>query len=225
MPEPALPAPTDRRPRNDPALPGDIELRTLGRDELGTALPDLARLRTAIFRAWPYCYEGDAAYEERYLATFAAAPGAVVIGAFAGPRMVGAATACPLAAADPAFGAPFVAAGLDPAEWFYFGESVLEPAWRGHGIGVAFFGAREAAARERGFARTCFCAVERPANDPRRPADHVPLHGFWRRRGYAPLGLSTDYAWRDVGDAGETAKTMRFWGRDPTRKGENAERA
>ena len=195
----------------------DIELRVLDGDELREAIPALAALRIAVFRAWPYLYEGDEDYERHYLARFATAPGAVIVGAFArderGERMIGAATACPLAEADPAFRAPFESAGHEPADWFYFGESVLEPAHRGRGIGVAFFAEREAAGRRQGFARTCFCAVEREADDPRRPEGLEPLDAFWRRRGYAPLGLATRYAWRDVGASEETEKPMRFWGR------------
>ena len=191
-----------------------VELHTLAGDDLAESLPTLARLRTEVFRDWPYLYDGDAAYEKRYLATFAAVPDAVIVGAFDGPRMVGAATASPLAGADPAFRHPFEVAGLDSGEWFYFGESVLEPDYRGRGIGVGFFAEREAAARERLFARTCFCAVARASDDPRRPDHHVPLDGFWERRGYRPLGLTALYAWRDVGEATETPKVMRFWGRD-----------
>ena len=192
----------------------NVELRTLAGDELNRALPDLARLRTEVFRAWPYLYDGDAAYEERYLATFAAARDAVVIGAFDGDRMVGAATASPLAGADPAFQRPFRDAGLELGEWFYFGESVLEPSYRGQGIGVRFFRARETAARDLLFRHACFCAVARAPNDPRRPDGYEPLDAFWERRGYRPLGLAAFYAWRDVGEAEETTKAMRFWGRD-----------
>ena len=190
-----------------------IGLRLLAGDDLTCALPDLARLRTEVFRAWPYLYDGDAAYEERYLATLAAAPGAVIVGAFDGDAMVGAATACPLAQADEAFARPFIERDDDPADWFYFGESVLDARYRGRGIGVAFFHHREAAAREQGFAQTTFCAVERDGTDPRRPDGYTPLDAFWRRRGYEPLGLETHYAWRDVGDVEETEKVMRFWGR------------
>ena len=193
--------------------PPGIDLRILRADDLAAAIPRLATLRTEVFRDWPYLYDGDAAYEERYLAGFAAAPGGVIVGAFADGTMVGAATACPLIEADPAFRAPFERAGHDPAGWLYFGESVLDPEWRGRGIGVAFFAHRERAAREAGFARTCFCAVLRDVDDPRRPKTYEPLDGFWRRRGYAPLDLETRYAWRDVGEREETEKPMRFWGR------------
>ena len=189
-------------------------LRRISGARLDAALPDLARLRTRVFRAWPYLYRGDEAYERRYLATFAAAQGAVIVGAFHGTRMVGAATACPLVHADEAFCAPFEAGGYDVADWFYFGESVLEPNYRGRGIGVAFFREREDAAREQGFTRTCFCAVERDPDDPRRPGDYEALDAFWHRRGYGPLGLTTGYSWRDVDAMAESEKRMTFWGRE-----------
>ena len=68
------------------------------------------------------------------------------------------------------------AAGHDVARVYYYGESVLLPGWRGRGIGVAFFAAREARARELGFKVGTFCAVVRPDNHPLRPAD-----GYGRR--------------------------------------------
>lgn len=190
-----------------------VTLRSLTGDDLAAALPAIARLRTEVFRDWPYLYEGDADYEELYLAALAAARDAVIVGAFDGDVMVGAATACPLAEADAAFQKPFRDAGIDVGEWFYFGESVLEQPYRGRGIGVRFFREREAAARKRLFARCCFCAVARAPDDPRRRADYEPLDGFWNRRGYRPLGLTALYAWRDLGQERETAKAMRFWGR------------
>ena len=37
-------------------------------------IPDLAGLRIAVFREWPYLYEGSHAYEEKFLATYADSP-------------------------------------------------------------------------------------------------------------------------------------------------------
>ena len=50
-----------------------------------------------MFRDWPYLYDGDVAYERRYLETYRTSPGAVLVGAFEGDRLVGAATGTPLA--------------------------------------------------------------------------------------------------------------------------------
>ena len=189
-----------------------MQVRRLTRAEVEAAFDDLARLRIAVFRDFPYLYEGDVDYERRYLATYMASPGAVVIGAFDGERLVGAATASPLGDLFHEFAAPFEARGLDPAEFFYFGESVLEKAYRGRGVGVRFFQERERAARESGFTACVFSAVVRPLDHPGRPASYQPLESFWKKRGYDRIeGLTTLFSWRDVGESEETAKPMEFW--------------
>ena len=189
-----------------------VEVRRLSRREAEAAFDDLARLRIEVFRDFPYLYEGDFDYERRYLATFMASPGAVVIGALDGDALVGAATAAPLSDHFDEFAAPFAAAGLDVADFFYFGESVLKAGYRGRGIGVRFFEEREKAARQAGFSRCVFSAVLRPADHPSRPVGYVPLDRFWTRRGYARVdGLTTGFSWRDLGAAEETVKPMEFW--------------
>jgi GNAT superfamily N-acetyltransferase len=104
---------------------------------------------------------------------------------------------------------------MDPRDWYYFGESVLERAWRGRGIGVAFFAGREARAAALGFRRTAFCAVERPADHPLRPHGYVPLDAFWGRRGYVRRPeLRASFDWRDIGQQTETPHPMVFWTRE-----------
>lgn len=184
----------------------------------GRAIEDvlgpLAALRIEVFRAWPYLYAGDRDYERRYLAQLAASPRALVVGAFEGKRLVGAATGLPLADEHAEFKAPFEARGDDIAAVFYLAESVLLPGYRGRGLGHGFFDHREAAARDAGFSRAVFCAVVREPDDPRRPPDARSLEPFWRGRGYAPLdGVVCRFPWRDVGDAVETTKPLQFWGR------------
>ena len=189
-----------------------IALRRLTGPALRAALPALADLRIRVFRDFPYLYDGTPDYEARYLEAYAAHAGSVIVGAFLGERLVGAATGMPLAEEMDSLKRPFADRGLDPADIFYFGESVLLAEFRGQGIGVRFFHEREAHAREVGFSQAAFCAVIRPKDDPRRPPDYVPLDGFWRRRGYVPVdGLIGTISWRDIGEAEETAKPMQFW--------------
>ncbi|MEM6490677.1 MAG: GNAT family N-acetyltransferase [Pseudomonadota bacterium] len=193
---------------------GGLRIATLADAALAAALPDLADLRISVFRSFPYLYDGDRAYETRYLDAYARSAGAVVIGAFDGNRLVGAATAAPLEDHLDAFAGLADRLAVSPTEIFYFGESVLDPAYRGRGVGHAFFDAREAAARAAGRGVAAFCAVIRPDDHPARPRDHQPLDGFWRRRGYAPIdGFTAPMAWRDLGETQETEKPMRFWTR------------
>jgi GNAT superfamily N-acetyltransferase len=180
---------------------------------LGQYIPDLARLRLQVFREWPYLYDGDEAYERRYLQTYLRSERSTVVLALDGDRAVGASTALPLSDEADYVTAPFAARGMDLARIFYFGESVLDPAYRGQGIGVRFFEEREAHARSFGrFDTACFCAVQRPATHPARPADYVPLDAFWLKRGFAKdEDFTTSFSWRDIGEAGETEKPMAFW--------------
>lgn len=176
-------------------------------------LDDLARLRIEVFRAFPYLYEGSMTYEQSYLKTYARSPDSLFVLARDGDQVVGAATGIPMADETEEFRRPFRERGMDPERIFYFGESVLLPAHRGQGIGVGFFEHREDFARKLGrFDHCCFCAVERPADHPRRPEEYTPLDQFWHNRGYQKLSdLQTHYRWTDVGDDEPSDKLMTFW--------------
>lgn len=192
-----------------------VTVETLPPARIGEAIDALADLRIAVFREWPYLYDGDADYERAYLAEFASAPDAVLVIARDGVAIIGAATASPMAAQKPEFQAPFAARGWDAGEVFYFGESVLLPGYRGQGIGHAFFDHREAGARAAGARIATFCAVQRPADHPLRPQGYRPLDDFWRKRGYAKVeGMTTSFDWLDVGEVLETAHPMQFWARE-----------
>jgi GNAT superfamily N-acetyltransferase len=180
---------------------------------LAPLLPDLARLRVTVFRAWPYLYDGSEAYEAQYLRTYVKAPGAGIAVARDGAASVGASTCLPMTEAAEAVRAPFVAVGLDPADFFYFGESVLLDLYRGRGIGVRFFQLREARAVALDRARfAAFCAVERPTDHPGRPRGAIGLEAFWAHRGYSKYpDLACRMSWKDLGEAEETEKTLTFW--------------
>lgn len=188
-------------------------VRVLGRDECAAHVDDIARLRIAVFREWPYLYDGDLAYERDYLSTYLASSSSVLVVAEDGGCLVGASTAVPLADEAEDFQAPYAAAGFDPSAVFYFGESVLLPEYRGRGLGHQFFDAREQHARALGgFAWTSFCAVIRSAEDPRCPAAYRPLDGFWSARGYRKRSdIVTSIAWKEIGEVVATDKQLVAW--------------
>ena len=190
-----------------------IDVRALTGEAIKEVLPDLARLRITVFRDWPYLYDGTLEYEETYLAKFAEAKGAVCVIARDGDLVVGASTGAPMVEHADEFGEPFRKAGYDLSKIFYCGESVLLKSHRGHGLGHKFFALREAQAYALGgFTHSTFCRVVRPDDHPLKPADYVPLDGFWAKRGYAPVpGLTATYDWKDIDQADETTHVMQFW--------------
>jgi GNAT superfamily N-acetyltransferase len=190
----------------------EVVVEPVSGSALAAYVPALAALRIEVFREFPYLYDGTLDYEARYLQQYLKSQRSLIVIARAGDEVVGASTAMPLLEQLEPVVPTFKAAGIDPAGVYYFGESVLRASYRGRGIGHAFFAGREARALELGFSSTAFCAVERPSNHPRRPADYVPHDAFWSKRGYRKHpDLRTEFAWRDLDESVETPKPMLFW--------------
>lgn len=195
-----------------PDLPPGITVRALTGADLDAALDDVAALRIEVFRDWPYLYDGTLAYERAYLQTYRDSPGALLVGAFDGARLVGASTSTPMEDHAAEFAAPFRTLGLPLDTILYGAESVLLRPYRGMGLGHRFLDLREAHARAMGRTHVAFCSVMRPADHPARPAEPRTNDAFWMGRGYAPLpGVIAEFAWKDLGDRAETTKPLQFW--------------
>ena len=190
----------------------DIQIRRLTGASILPYIDALAELRITVFREFPYLYDGSIEYEQKYLKRYTLSDETVVVLALDGDKVVGASTGMPMKDEDAMVWDAFVRAGLDKNEYFYFGESVLLAAYRGHGLGVRFFEEREAHAYALGYEKTTFCAVDRPVDHPRRPADYVPLHRFWNKRGYTEHPeLKAEFKWQDLDENQESAKSLTFW--------------
>lgn len=189
-----------------------VEVRTLQGADLEAQLDAVARLRIAVFRDWPYLYDGTLDYERAYLQTYRDNPGALLVGAFDDGVLVGASTSTRMEDHAEEFAAPFRALDIPLTSILYGAESVLLPAYRGQGTGHRFFDLREAHARALGRSHVAFCSVIRPDSHRLRPAEYRSNDAFWLGRGYAPLpGVMAEFAWRDLGDSSDTMKPLQFW--------------
>lgn len=184
-------------------------------EEIRDILSEVARLRIIVFREWPYLYDGDAEYEEQYLAGYSASDTSLVVTARHEGRIVGAATGLRMDHADSDYSNAFALAGLPADQTFYMAESVLLPEYRGQGAGHSFFALRERHALSQGLRRAVFCAVIRPEDHPRRPPGARSLEPFWRGRGYQPLPcVIAHFSWKDLDEDSESPKPLQFWSRD-----------
>lgn len=188
-----------------------MKVEVLTGEALEGALEDVARLRIEVFRDWPYLYDGDLDYERDYLKVYTGRS-AVVVAAIDEGRIVGAATGMGMEYHAADFAEPFATRPEPLEEIFYCAESVLLPAYRGQGLGHAFFDARESHARKLERRWSAFCSVLRPKDHPMRPEGYRPLDGFWQKRGYAPLpGIVANFRWTDIGTKGESDHLLQFW--------------
>lgn len=184
-------------------------------EEVRSHLADLARLRIAVFREFPYLYDGDPDSEADYLQVYPNSAHSLVVLLQSRGEVVGATTCLPMVDEGAEFQAPFREAGLPLDEIFYFGESVILPEHRGRGAGHEFFARREHHARELGFRYTTFCAVDRPPDHPRRPPGYRPLDSFWSRMGYQRRDdLRCEFSWKELDESAASPKKLTFWLRD-----------
>lgn len=176
-------------------------------------LDEVARLRMSVFSEYPYRYSGDVSYERDYLKPLATSTHAVVVLARSGGRIIGASTAYPLTEAAPELQKPFAENGTDLSTVFYFGESVVEPQFRGAGIGKEFFMRRIGhSAQSEQFETYTFCAIERPNGSPPAPDDYRSPVLLWQRMGFERQPqLQANLAWREHGDSEPKVHTMTFW--------------
>lgn len=174
---------------------------------------DLARLRLTVFSEYPYLYAGNQNYESSYLKTFCTAQDAIIVTARdQRGELVGCSTASSLNGHHTDFSQPLVRAGYDVTQMNYFGESVLLEHSRGNGIDHSFFDQREQHARNKGYKLACFCAIERPADHPKKPASYRDHTVFWHKRGYRKLNdISTSFAWPETRDGPEISHPMAYW--------------
>lgn len=188
-----------------------IELKVLPPEKARGLVEELGRLRIKVFAEFPYLYNGNLDYERRYLETYFKAQSSLVGVAIDQGKIIGMTTAISLSHEEESFQRPFRDKALDPADYYYFGESLLLPEYRSLGIGKWFMQIRLDKARELGHAYACFCRVRRDKSDPRRPQSYRDLDSFWMSLGFAPMDLTTTYSWREFGEESESAKTMEFW--------------
>ena len=153
---------------------GKVTVRALTGTDLEAALDGVAALRIAVFRDWPYLYDGSLGYEREYLQTYRDSTGALLVGAFHGDRLIGASTSTPMEDHAEAFAGPLKQIGLPVESILYGAESVLLPAYRGQGLGHRFFDLREEHARNLGRTHVAFCSVKRPDDHRCAPPISAP---------------------------------------------------
>ncbi|MEF2230393.1 MAG: GNAT family N-acetyltransferase [Pseudodesulfovibrio sp.] len=175
-------------------------------------LADVAGLRIAIFREYPYLYRGAPDYEQRYLSVYADSPDALAILARDGGALAGAVTAIPLRDEAEALAAPVRAAlgSLDAV--YYVGELLFLPPYRGLGLGSELLARVEEQAGAMGrFAHLTCATVIRPDDHPERPDGFIPIDRFLARAGFKRMdGVVAAFDWPEL-DGVSVPHGMQYW--------------
>jgi hypothetical protein len=189
-----------------------FNLVKLNGKEIEPYIEDLGKLRITVFHEYPYLYVGDMNYEKKYLSRYILCPESLAVLIFDKKSIVGVSTGIPMQYETDEFKTPFIQNKYDIKSIFYLGESVLLQKYRGLGIYRRFFQEREAAALASGCSMATFCAVERPIDHPKRPADYHSLEPIWERYGYKKHPeLTAFFEWKEIGETIPSPKKLSFW--------------
>lgn len=194
-------------------------IRLVGKD-IFSYLHELALLRIKIFYEYPYLYDGNLDYEYSYLKTYTKSDLSLFLIAFDHNKVIGMSTAIPLNSSESEMAEthkPFLEQNLCLDDFFYLGESVLLPEYRGCGLYKEFFRHREYEAQKLQCKKTVFFAVDRKDCDPRRPIRYRSLDEVWQYFGYIKQpSLITHFAWQEIGETSISTKPMVGWVKDLT---------
>ena len=163
----------------------DIHVRSFSGSGIRPYVHSIAKLRCEILKDYPYFEDLNPHTEADILRKLSLSPEAIGVLIFENTTLVGVSFGYPLVLEEIELHTPFKEKGWDIDSCYFFGESTLLKPYRGRGIGHHFFDARELFVSQfPSFKRICFCAPTSIDSIEERPSDFVPMHDFWRKRGY-----------------------------------------
>ena len=200
-------------PTNTPYSDVNFEITVLRGNEILPFIPAIAQLRIDVFREYPYLYEGDLAYEERYLKMYSLSEHAMIVLAKEGDQVIGAITGVPIVESMDEIKELFLEKKLTTAGVYYLGEIVLLKPYRKKKIGFAMYEEFEKTVRKMGsYHQIALCEIDRSSTDPKRPREYTSLDDFWTKQGYVKHpSLITHFSYLEIGNSEETLHPMVFW--------------
>lgn len=197
-------------------MSSNINIRTFTGAGIKTYVPSMAKLRIEVFKGYPFLSTISLEDEMAYLRKFIQHKDAIAILVFDGPKIVGVSIGAPFEMQEADLLRPFQEKGLNPASYFYFGQSTLLEPYRGRGVGHHFFDIREQHAKNlKKFTAICFISIVRLPHHPLASPDHSSISIFWEKRGYVKRPDLIYYkSWKDINEPKESTKTLMFWTKD-----------
>lgn len=192
--------------------------------QLLTLIGTVSEWRTKYFREYPYLYasEGKPNYEHEYTKTYLASAKSSLAAAYRKRKLVGFLTGIPLTDdvdfADVA--ELFKEAHLNPNEYYYFGEIIVDPAHQREGIASHLFKQLEQKAQKLGYKKFCFVTIEHPDNHPLKPAGYKN-HTLWERLEYKETDITFNAVYPTLQSDGsyrDDENILRFWIKDASNK-------
>ena len=195
----------------------NINIQIYQAESLAVEIGVLANFRLRYFREFPYLYVGTEESEQEHIAEYIANSTARLLIAKDGEKIIGVAIGTMLSTELEILRRitePLRNLGIVPERFYYFGEMILDPAYRHQGLGKQMLERLKTAGREQGVDRFGFFAVFREQNDIRRPAGYVDSDVIFRKFGFEKTDISISFEWATIqadGSVGKSPNRLDLW--------------
>lgn len=194
-----------------------IQIHKLYGSEAEPYFEALVALKLLTFAPFPFLYHGSIETERAWFDTYLRSNQSFILLLEDQGHIVGACTGIGGKDEDENFRRPFIQRGLDPNNIFFYGESMILPAYRSLGYGQLFYEERESYALSlHGIDTLAACILHRPEDHPSTPKGFAKrrqsYEAIWSGRGFRPeQGLTATASWCDQGHTIATTKTYQIW--------------
>lgn len=199
-------------------MKAEFEFRALVGSEILNYVEEIASFRIRYFKDFPYLYSGNLAYEAAYLKGYSNDERSLLILVTnQDGNLVGVSTSLPLSTNSSILdgtGELFKRCGFNPAEYFYYGEIILDYSIRGKGLSRQILEIQDRYSISRGFTKVTLATVVRESSDVRMPDMYSSTDEIWTKLGYELTQIKFEYAWPTIqkdGSVLEQLNPMVYW--------------
>jgi len=177
----------------------------------------VAKLRLEYFKEFPYLYEGNIEYEKKYVTGYTLDKKSMIAVVKINGEVAGISTGIPLISdseivADIKKG--FQKKEINIDEYYYYGEVIILPKFRGLGLSRKLFEAQDKIVKEWGFRHVYILTVIRENNHPLKPKNYKSPDVLWKRLGFLQIDKTVSYHWSTIqkdGSVKNNENTLQFW--------------
>lgn len=194
-----------------------IEIQFYSGKDMKSAIETLGEFRLRYFREFPYLYIGTKENEQGHFAEYLVNPSARFFVARDEENVVGVGIGTMLSTEKEILeqtAEAFRKHDWNPSDFFYFGEMIFSPEYRGRGIGKQMLGMLKKAGSRQDATRFCFLAVDRADDDSRRPQEYIDSATIFQKFGFCKTSIQVVFDWPTIqpdGSVEKSANALSLW--------------
>ncbi len=169
--------------------------------EVKDVINEASLFRLKYFEEFPYLYKGNFEYEQEYFLEFSRHPYSYVEVLLFENKVIGIATGTPLKSDSNILKESadlFFSNKLSPEDYFYIGEVILAPNFRGLGLATLLLKCAEDFGSSKGYSKFTLATIVREKNDPRAPDNYRSADSVWIKNKYSRTDLVFKYSWPTI---------------------------